>query len=300
MTIPSYEEMMLPVLRFAGDAKEHSNQESVLYIKDHFNLNDEDAQIPLRSGGQSVLANRVAWARTYLKQAGLINSNQRARFVITDLGQKVLSEKPKEINEKFLVKFPSFQEFQKRHKNKKIIVDEKETKSQTPLEILEDNYLILRSNLADELLSNIAKCSPAFFENLVVELLVGMGYGGSLSDAGQTVGRSGDGGIDGIIKEDKLGLDVVYIQAKRWEGTVGSKEIRNFVGALAGHKANKGVFITTSKFTQEALTFVQAITPKVILIDGEFLANLMIDYDIGVSQERNFQIKRVDQDFFEV
>jgi restriction system protein len=300
MTIPSYEEMMLPVLRFAGDAKEHSNQESVLYIKDHFNLNDEDAQIPLRSGGQSVLANRVAWARTYLKQAGLINSNQRARFVITDLGLKVLSEKPKEINEKFLVKFPSFQEFQKRHKNKKIIVDEKETKSQTPLEILEDNYLILRSNLADELLSNIAKCSPAFFENLVVELLVGMGYGGSLSDAGQTVGRSGDGGIDGIIKEDKLGLDVVYIQAKRWEGTVGSKEIRNFVGALAGHKANKGVFITTSKFTQEALTFVQAITPKVILIDGEFLANLMIDYDIGVSQERNFQIKRVDQDFFEV
>jgi restriction system protein len=300
MTIPSYEEMMLPVLRFSGDAKEHSNQESVVYIKDIFNINDQDAQIPLRSGGQSVLANRVAWARTYLKQAGLINSTQRARFIITDLGQKVLSEKPKEINDKFLTKFPGFQEFQKRHKNKKIIVDEEETVNKTPLEILEDNYLILRSNLADELLSNIARCSPAFFENLVVELLVGMGYGGSLSDAGQTVGRSGDGGIDGIIKEDKLGLDVVYIQAKRWEGTVGSKEIRNFVGALAGHKANKGVFITTSKFTQEALSFVQAITPKVILIDGEFLANLMIDYDIGVSQERNFQIKRVDQDFFEV
>jgi restriction system protein len=299
MTIPSYEEMMLHVLIFTGDGKEHGNEESVEYIKKVFNLSDDDVQIPLRSGGQSVLANRAAWARTYLRQAGLINSTQRARFKITDLGLKVLSEKPKEINEKFLAKFPGFQEFQKRHKNKKIIAGEKETISKTPLEILEDNYLILRSNLADELLSNIAKCSPAFFENLVVELLVGMGYGGTLSDAGQTVGKSGDGGIDGIIKEDKLGLDVVYIQAKRWEGTVGSKEIRNFVGALAGHKANKGVFITTSKFTQEALSFTQAITPKVILIDGEFLANLMIDYDIGVSQEKSFQIKRVDQDFFE-
>jgi restriction system protein len=299
MTIPSYEEMMLPVLLFTGDGKEHSNEESVEYIKNFFNLNDEDVQIPLRSGGQSVLNNRAAWARTYLKQAGLITSTQRARFMITELGMKVLKENPKEITDKYLMKFPGFQEFQKRHKNKKIDTGDKGLSSKTPLEILEDNYLILRSNLADELLSNIAKCSPAFFENLVVELLVGMGYGGTLSDAGQTVGKSGDGGIDGIIKEDKLGLDVVYIQAKRWEGTVGSKEIRNFVGALAGHKANKGVFITTSKFTQEALSFTQAITPKVILIDGEFLANLMIDYDIGVSQEKSFQIKRVDQDFFE-
>jgi restriction system protein len=300
MTLPSYEEMMLPLLKFTGDGKEHSNEESVEYIKRFFNILEEDSKLYIRSGGQSVLVNRAAWAKTYLKQAGLIVSTQRAKFIITENGLNLLKENPPEITDKYLMKFPSFQEFQKRHKNKKAETEVKENKNKTPLEILEDNYLMLRNNLADELLTNIANCSPAFFEDLVVKLLVGMGYGGSLSDAGQTVGKSGDGGIDGIIKEDKLGLDVVYIQAKRWEGTVGSKEIRNFVGALAGHKANKGVFITTSKYTSDALSFVQAITPKVILIDGEQLANLMIDYDIGVSIEKNFQIKRVDQDFFEI
>jgi len=165
--------------------------------------------------------------------------------------------------------------------------------------MLEDSYITLRSDLADDLLANIAKCTPAFFENLVVELLVGMGYGGSIVDAGQTIGKSGDGGIDGIIKEDKLGLDIVYIQAKRWEGVVGANAIRNFVGALAGQKANKGVFITTSGFTKEALQFVHQIQQKVILIDGQQLAQLMIDYDIGVSLEKSYQVKRVDHDFFE-
>lgn len=166
--------------------------------------------------------------------------------------------------------------------------------------MLEAGYETLRSNLADDLLSHIAKCSPSFFENLVVELLISMGYGGSIADAGQTIGKSGDGGIDGIIKEDKLGLDVVYIQAKRWEGLVGAKEIRNFVGALAGQKANKGVFITTSGFTKDALSFVQQIQQKVILIDGQLLAQYMIDYDIGVSMEKAYQIKRVDHDYFEL
>ncbi len=300
MTIPSYEEMMLPLLIFAGDKKVHTNAESYDLIKNTFIISDEDAEILLRSGKQSVLSNRVGWARTYLKKAGLLESQERAVFSITPLGLSVLEKKPKEITDKFLMQFQSFQEFQKKHKNQKSGVAVKSEQNQTPLELLEDSYSTLRSDLADDLLSIIAKCSPAFFENLVVQLLVGMGYGGSIVDAGQTIGKSGDGGIDGIIKEDKLGLDIIYIQAKRWEGAVGSKEIRNFVGALAGQKANKGVFITTSNFTKDAVDYVQKVQQKVILIDGQTLAQLMIDYDIGVSLEKSYQVKRVDHDFFEV
>lgn len=228
-----------------------------------------------------------------------MDSQQRAKFNITELGLKVLSENPPKITDKYLMQFESFREFQKRDVTKKSGITEIEPDAKTPLELLEDSYTTLRSNLADELLANIAQCSPKFFENLVVELLVSMGYGGSIIDAGQTIGKSGDGGIDGIIKEDKLGLDVIYIQAKRWEGPVGAKEIRNFVGALAGQKANKGVFITTSCFTKEARYFVQQIQQKVILIDGQHLAQLMIDYDIGVSMEKIYPVKRVDHDFFE-
>lgn len=299
MTIPSYEKMMLPLLNLASDKKEHTADESLDFIKNHFSLSIEDCEMMLKSGRQSVVANRVGWARAYLKKAGLLESKERARFNITSEGLKVLKSNPPEITDKFLMLYPDFQEFQRRHKEKKNDIEAPEISSKTPLENLEDSYTTLRSNLADELLSNIAKCSPAFFENLVVDLLVGMGYGGSIADAGQSIGRSGDGGIDGIIKEDKLGLDIIYIQAKRWEGPVGAKEVRNFVGALAGQKANKGVFITTSNFTKDALSFVQAIQQKVILIDGQLLAQLMIDHDIGVSLEKNYQVKRVDHDFFE-
>lgn len=299
MGIPSYEEMMLPLLKFVGDKKEHSIDEAFEYIKNVYKITDEESEILLRSGKQSILSNRVGWARTYLKKAGLVESLQRARFSITDQGMRVLQESPEKITDKYLMQFSNFQEFQKRHNIQKRTPEISENSSKTPLEILEDSYLTLRSDLVDDLLMNILKCSPGFFENLVVELLVGMGYGGSIADAGQTIGKSGDGGIDGIIKEDKLGLDIIFIQAKRWENPVGSKEIRNFVGALAGQKANKGVFITTSSFTKDALAFVQAIQQKVILIDGQLLAQLMIDYDIGVSIEKSYQVKRVDHDFFE-
>lgn len=299
MTIPSYEEMMLPLLTFTRDKKEHSLGEALDFIKKIFNISPEDCLIKLKSGRQTVVENRIGWARTYLKKAGLLESRQRARFNITELGLKVLRDNPSEITDRFLMQFPDFQEFQKKHREKPPVTGGGSGQNKTPLEILEDSYMTLRSDLADELLSNIAKCSPSFFENLVVELLVAMGYGGSIADAGQTVGKSGDGGIDGIIKEDKLGLDIVYIQAKRWEGQVGAKEIRNFVGALAGQKANKGVFITTSYFSREAKLFVQQIQQKVILIDGQNLAQLMIDYDIGVSLEKTYQVKRVDHDYFE-
>lgn len=299
MAIPSYEDMMLPLLNFTSDKKEHSIYEAIEYIKNYYEISEEESAVLLKSGKQSVVSNRVGWARTYLKKAGLLDSQQRARFNITDLGLSVLREKPPKITDKYLMQFKSFQEFQKRDVTRKTEHLETETEVKTPLEMLEDSYTTLRSNLADELLSNIAKCSPKFFENLVVDLLVGMGYGGSIIDAGQTIGKSGDGGIDGIIKEDKLGLDIIYIQAKRWEGPVGAKEIRNFVGALAGQKANKGVFITTSCFTKDAINFVQQIQQKVILIDGQQLAQLMIDYDIGVSLEKAYHVKRVDHDFFE-
>jgi len=300
MTIPSYEDMMLPLLTFAGDKKEHSNDESIEHIKRIFRISEEESAMLLKSGRQSVVSNRVGWARAYLKKAGLLDSHQRARFNITDQGMKVLQEKPVKITDKFLMQFESFRDFQKRDVTKKNNSTGIESSSKTPLETLEDSYGTLRSSLADELLSNIAKCSPAFFEKLVVELLVSMGYGGSIVDAGQTIGKSGDGGIDGIIKEDKLGLDIVYIQAKRWENPVGAKEIRNFVGALAGQKANKGVFITTASFTKDASLFVQQIQQKVILIDGQLLAQYMIDYDIGVSLEKTYQVKRVDHDYFEI
>lgn len=288
------------MLSFAGDRKEHTNNEALENIVEVFHVTPADREILLASGKQSILANRVGWARTYLKKAGLLESNQRATFRITEAGIKVLQQKPSSITDKFLMQFPEFQEFQKRHKTKKGTPNGIETISKTPLETLEDSYLALRSSLADELLTSVTGCSPSFFENLVVELLVSMGYGGSISDAGKTIGKSGDGGIDGIIKEDKLGLDVVYIQAKRWNTPVGSKEIRSFVGALAGQKANKGVFITTSNFTKDALTYVQAIAQKVILIDGQQLAQLMIDYDIGVSLEKSYSVKRVDHDYFEI
>jgi restriction system protein len=300
MTIPTYEEMMLPLLEFAGDKKVHTIEESLLYITRCFNISPEDTKQLLRSGKQSIVSNRVGWARTYLKKAGLLESQERAKFNITPLGLKILSEKPISITDKYLMQFESFQEFQKRHGFPKGDNNTPGKTSKTPLEELEDSYLTLRSDLADELLSSIAKCTPAFFEKLVVELLVAMGYGGSFEDAGYAIGKSGDGGIDGIIKEDRLGLDEIYVQAKRWEGVVGSKEIRNFVGALAGQKASKGVFITTSSFTKDALSYVQAVTSKVILVDGQQLAQLMIDFGIGVSLEKNYQIKRVDHDYFEV
>lgn len=300
MTLPTYEEMMLPLLEFAGDKSVHSNQEALEFIMSLYKVSTEEAEKLLRSGKETVIHNRLGWARTYLKKAGLLESQERAKFNITDEGLHVLSEKPAAITDRYLMKFPSFQEFQKRQSLPKTNGKPETKITKTPLEMLEDNYQILRSDLVDELLASVTKCSPSFFENLVVELLVAMGYGGSFEDAGEAIGKSGDGGIDGIIKEDRLGLDVIYVQAKRWDGVVGSKEIRNFVGALVGQKAGKGVFITTSSFTKDALTYVQAVSTKVILIDGQQLAQYMIDFGIGVSLEKNYQIKRVDHDYFEV
>lgn len=298
MPIPDYQSIMLPLLKFAGDKKEHSIREAIEYIANSFNLTEEERREVLPSGQQYIIDNRVGWARTYLKNAGLLESTKRSYFKITDLGLEVLQKAPKEINVKFLEQFPQFVEFRnlRREKGEE---EKEESLSQTPQELLEYGYQRIKKDLASELLNLVKQASPRFFEKLVVELLIKMGYGGSLKDAGKAIGQSGDGGIDGIIKEDKLGLDVIYIQAKRWENVVGSKEVRNFVGSLAGQKANKGVFITTSSFTKDALEYVKTIPHKVILIDGEMLTQLMIENDVGVSKITSYDIKKIDSDYFE-
>jgi restriction system protein len=302
MTIPNYQTAMLPLLRFAADGKEHSLREAIERLADHFNLNGEERKKLLPSGAQATFDNRVSWARTYMTKAGLLESPRRGYFKITDEGVRALKTNPEVINVKFLEQYPDFLEF-KSKSNAKTIRAEPDTtgptEERTPREVMEDAYATIRTQLASELLERIKNGSPQFFERLVVDLLVAMGYGGTKRDAGEAVGRSGDEGIDGIIKEDRLGLEVVYLQAKRWQNTVQRPEIHRFVGALSGQNARKGVFITTSTFSKGALEFAEGLSIKVVLIDGEYLTNLMIDHGVGVAPEASYEIKRVDSDYFD-
>lgn len=300
MTIPDYQTIMLPLLKFAGDKKEHSIREAIDHIANLFKLSEIERKEVLPSGRSFIIDNRVGWARTYLKKAGLLEDTRRSYFRVTDVGLNVLKKSPQEININFLQQFQGFNEFRKKKDSEDDEQEQviQEDSHQTPQELLEYGYQKIKHDLAQELIELTKKTSPRFFEQLVVELLLKMGYGGSLKDAGKAIGQSGDGGIDGIIKEDKLGLDIIYIQAKRWENVVGSKEIRNFVGSLVGQKANKGVFITTSGFTKDAFEYVKTITHKVILIDGEMLAQLMIENNVGVSGVINYEVKKIDSDYF--
>ena len=303
MPIPDFQAIMLPLLQYASDGKEHSLRDAITYLADIFNLSDEERKELLASAQQAVFDNRVGWARTYLKKADLLVSPKRGYFQITDKGKDVLIQNPGEINIKFLNKFPGFIEFKTTKKdNDKLdseITEIIEISETTPQESIEFGYQKIRKELELELLNRVKSCSPDFFERLVVDLLVRMGYGGSRRDAGRAIGKSGDGGIDGIIKEDKLGLDIVYIQAKRWDNTVvGRPEIQKFVGALHGQRARKGVFITTSRFSQEAREYVSIIDSKIVLIDGQELAQLMIDNHVGVSTVSIYEIKKIDSDYF--
>ncbi len=301
MTIPDYQSIMLPLLQLAGDGQEHVIGDVIERLAEYFQLTDEDRRELLPSGQQPRFDNRTHWARTYLKQAGLLESTGRGRFRISRRGIDVLNTRPDHINVAFLRQFEEFQTFQSRaHRNNQIEAEQSPVEStETPEERLESSYLALRRGLAQELLQRIMQCSPRFFERLVVELLVAMGYGGSLQDAGKAIGQSGDGGIDGIIKEDRLGLDALYIQAKRWEGTVGRPVVQTFAGSLQGVRARKGVLITTSTFTKEARDYVERIDSKIVLIDGEQLAQYMIDFGIGVNEVATYTIKRIDTDYFD-
>ncbi|MBQ3025625.1 MAG: restriction endonuclease [Spirochaetaceae bacterium] len=297
--IPDYQTCMLPLLKYAEDKNEHKFSDAVEYLSDEFALTKEERKELLPSKTQDVITNRIGWARTYLKKAGLLEDTRRGYFKITERGLSVLSENLEKLSTKYLQKFDEFIAFREKHTEKDISSEIELTTEATPEEMLETGFAKLSENLIDDLLAKIRESSPSFFEHLVVDLLVHMGYGGSFSEAAQVVGKSGDEGIDGIIKEDKLGLDTIYIQAKRWKGVVGRPEIQKFAGALLGQKASKGVFITTSSFTKEAEEYVSSVDRKVVLIDGTKLATLMIEHNVGISTVRTFEIKRIDSDYFE-
>jgi restriction system protein len=302
MPIPDFQSLMRPLLEHLADGSPKPNQVTLEAMAERFGLDEEERAELLPSGKQTVFVNRVAWAKSHLKGAGLIASPQRAVYQITDRGKAVLTKQTGPVGMAHLKQFPEYQEF----RSGKTPTDEPTpvlpgtADDLTPEEHLDYGYSELRKQLVVEILEEVAKCKPDFFERLVVELLVAMGYGGSRSDAGRAVGKSGDGGIDGIIKEDRLGLDVIYIQAKRWEGTVGRPEIQKFAGALQGVRAKKGIFITSSSFTGEAIQYAQNIENKIILLDGVTLAGLMIDHDVGVTRAQKYEIKRLDSDYFEV
>ncbi|MBD2188968.1 restriction endonuclease [Pseudanabaena mucicola] len=308
MAVPDYQSLMLPLLKYAGTHNgEVTTSEAVEVLAQELNLSEEDLREMLPSGTQSTFGNRVGWAATHIKKAGLLEPTRRGYYQITTRGRELLAKQPKVLNVKFLEKYPEFLEFKKlkgtRTRNGKGNTENKsipDISVATPSEALEAAYENLRDELADELLAKLKTTSPAFFERVVVELLVKMGYGGSRTDAGRAIGKSGDGGIDGIIKEDKLGLDVVYIQAKRWGSTsVGRPDVMQFAGALQAQRANKGIFITTSRFTEEARNYVSQIGSKIVLIDGEQLTSLMIENDVGVSTISLYPVKKIDSDYFD-
>jgi len=293
---------MLPLLRVASDGKEHPLAKVREMLAEEFKLTQAEQDERLPSGRQSRFANRVAWAKVYLEQGELLHSPRRGYLQITDRGHEVLKASPPRIDIKFLEQYPEFVEFrtQKADSSKPPVnVATNSAEAETPEEILETAHAKMRASLAAEVLARVKGSSPEFFEKLVVELLLKMGYGGSRADAGQAVGKTGDEGIDGVISEDRLGLDIVYLQAKKWDGSVGRPEIQKFVGALHGKRAKKGVFITTGSFSSEAAAYVEHIDPKVVLIDGRRLAEFMIDFDVGVATARILQVKRVDSDYFE-
>ena len=305
MPIPDYQTLMLPLLKVAENKRECTLKEAIEILADEFKLTEEERTELLPSGQAFLFSNRVGWSRTYLKKAGLLDSPKRGIILITQRGLALLKSVPDRIDNKTLKQFPEFLEFQnyKREDEESAISVEvtPETETQTPEEIIDNAYQRIRRSLAQEIIDTVRNLSPSFFERLVVELLVKMGYGGSIKDAGRAVGKTNDEGIDGTIKEDKLGLDIIYIQAKRWQAgnTVGRPELHKFVGALAGQGAKKGIFITTSTFTKDAREYTPRNETKIVLIDGEELAQLMIDYNLGVSTQRTYEIKRLDSDYFE-
>jgi len=292
---------MLPLLKLANDEDDHYIHDAVNKLADSFSLTDEEKSILLPSGQQPVFYNRVGWARTYLKKAGLIEDPRRGYFHITKSGKSVLAENPNRIDMQFLRQFPEYVEFRKITKDSSQPEPIEEALEElTPEEALENAYQRIRRDLSEELLESVLRSSSGFFEKLVVELLVSMGYGGSQRNAARAVGQSGDEGIDGIIDEDRLGLDTIYIQAKKWKQglSVGRPEIQKFVGALEGKRAKKGIFITTTKFSDDAREYARTISTKVVLIDGPQLTDLMIDYGVGVATRTSYEIKSLDTDYF--
>lgn len=302
--VPDFQSLMLALLQILSDGQEHVLRDVINQLSEQFHLTEAEKTELLPSGNQPIIDNRVGWARTYLKKAQLLENPRRGILKITDAGRRLLDTNPSKIDVKFLKTLPEFREwhssFSSKEDDPEAVVEKSEIESgKTPEELLEYSFLSIKAQLASELLDKVKSCPPAFFEFLVVDLLIKMGYGGSRKEAGQVLGRSGDGGIDGLIKEDKLGLDTIYIQAKRWENPVTIHQVRDFAGSLLGQKAKKGIFITTSGYPSSAKDFVTSIEPKIILIDGKELAELMIEYNVGVATKKTYDVKRLDTDYFE-
>jgi restriction system protein len=326
MTIPTTPALLTPFLKLCGDKKEHSRQDTTEYLARLFRLSDDDRRLLLPSGKSPLFYNRVAWAQARLRRSGLIESVRRGTFKITERGLEALSRNVT-IDEAFLEQFPEYLEFigKKTGGVKNGVYREKSIdasssllslspspstslssssspldQDKTPDEIIDDTYEAITKTLVNDVLEKVKGCTPAFFERMVLELLVKMGYGGrSIKETAEVVGRSGDGGIDGIIKEDILGLDVIYVQAKKWDSVVGRPEIHKFWGALEGQKARRGIFITTGRFSREAVDFASGVK-TVVLIDGDRLAQLMVEHNIGVATDRTIELKKIDSDYFDV
>lgn len=286
---------MLPLLQLAADGEEHRVSDAAKSLAVHFNLSEEELAEQLPSGRAPLFYNRVAWAIFHLRKSGLLTTPKRAYFAISDLGRSLLATGPVKVNLGMIAGLNGSSDELSAPSRQPSMDDEN---AESPREILGRAYLLLRSELISELSDVLSKTEPIQFERIVVELLVKMGYGGNVTDASRAIKRSGDEGIDGVIKEDHLGLDNIYVQAKRWEAVVGRPEIQKFAGALQGQRAKKGVFITTSSFTKGAQEYVDRIDSRIVLIDGDHLCNLMIDFDVGVSRSEQFEIKKLDLDFF--
>ena len=297
MSLPKYHMLMLPLLTLLQDNATHTLRQVHDQLARLFNLSEQDLSELLPSGKQAVFLNRVGWAKTYLVKAALLESTGRGSFRITPRGLALLQSRPESITVHDLKQFAEFAEFKDKTRSGPPVPEV--PADETPEETLEKSYQVLKTELANALLEQVRQASPFFFEQIVVDLLVAMGYGGSHQDAGKALQKSHDQGIDGIIKEDKLGLDVIYIQAKRWANTVGRPEIQAFAGSLEGYRAKKGVFITTSDFSKQAYEYIQRIEKKIILIDGRLLTELMIDHNVGVSEVARYTLKKIDSDYFE-
>lgn len=300
---------MLPLLKISSDQSEHSSKQVLDQLGDQIGLSQEQREQKYAGGGSGsgpVFYDRVHWALSYLKNAGLVEGTRRGFFKITERGLDVLKRNPEMINVKFLKQFSEFNEFLNRsrlEKDEATLISTKDPQEyftdNTPEEVLEDGYQLIKGNLVRDLLNSVKNSKPSFFEKLVVELIVAMGYGGSIKEAGHAIGKTGDEGIDGIIKEDLLGLDAIYLQAKKWDGTIGRPELQKFAGALQGQRAKKGIFITTGKFSNDALAYTKNIDSKIVLIDGNQLAEYMIEHNIGVSDVKRYIIKNINSDYFE-
>jgi len=300
MAIPDYQSVMLPLLKLVAKVGKVRLKDARVMIAEEFKLTEQEKAALLPSGKQPVIYNRVGWASTYLRKAGLLSLPQRGVMEITERGMKVLADNPPLINVKFLGQFPEFVEFRAVSDDEEgpKVTEVFDAANGTPEEVLEEAHVQLRNQVLADIVERLKSCTPQFFESLVVDTVVKMGYGGSRKDAGKAIGKSGDEGIDGIINEDRLGLDVIYLQAKRWEGNVSRPEIQKFAGALQGKRAKKGIFITTSDFTGEAREFVKNIDAKIILISGRHLAELMWEHNIGLNTSATYEVKKLDIDYF--